>query len=135
MRPWLFSIGHGLHLELYEIGQEGIVAGDTIPSYDKLAVPEGQLPIANALHVDLREYVASLSKIMRLGGRILPVPPFEGIDFHSVDGDVEFKPGIKKRLTIIFVFGIRLGKIGRIKRFHLLHYSSKFNMRMEEVFI
>ena len=49
-----------------------ILAGDTIPLYDNLAVPEGQLPIPNALHVDLREYVASLDKIKRLGGHILP---------------------------------------------------------------
>ncbi len=71
----MLTPGHSLGIQIVCVQtREGlyIIAGDTIPLYDNLAVPEGQLPIPNGLHVDLREYVASLSKIMRLGGHILP---------------------------------------------------------------
>jgi hypothetical protein len=48
------------------------LASDTIPMYANLDVSEGVLPIPCTVQVDLREYVAGLQKIQRLGGRILP---------------------------------------------------------------
>jgi glyoxylase-like metal-dependent hydrolase (beta-lactamase superfamily II) len=71
----MLTPGHSLGIQTVGVRtRQGlyIIAGDTIPLYDNLAVPEGQLPIPNALHVDLREYVASLEKIKWLGGLILP---------------------------------------------------------------
>ena len=78
LRPGIDLIltpGHSLGMQTVGVQtREGLylIAGDTIPLYDNLAVPEGELPIPNALHVDLREYVASLEKMKQLGGRILP---------------------------------------------------------------
>jgi N-acyl homoserine lactone hydrolase len=71
----MLTPGHSLGIQTVCVQtREGLyqIAGDTIPLYDNLAVPEGELPIPNALHVDLREYVATLEKMKRLGGRILP---------------------------------------------------------------
>ena len=71
----VLSPGHTLGIQTVCVQtREGLylIAGDTIPLYANLDVPEGEIPIPNALHVDLREYVETLEKLMRLGGRILP---------------------------------------------------------------
>jgi len=54
--------------------REGIytIAGDTIPLFDNLKVPEHDPFIPSGNFIDLREYFTSLGRIKALGGTILP---------------------------------------------------------------
>ena len=49
-----------------------ILAGDNIPFFENMRVPENEPFWPNAFYVDLREYYESLNRIKRLGGIILP---------------------------------------------------------------
>jgi glyoxylase-like metal-dependent hydrolase (beta-lactamase superfamily II) len=49
-----------------------ILAGDNIPFFENMRVPENEPFWPNAFYVDLREYYESLNRVKRLGGIILP---------------------------------------------------------------
>ena len=49
-----------------------ILAGDNIPFFENMRVPENEPFWPNAIYVDLREYYESLNRVKKLGGTILP---------------------------------------------------------------
>jgi N-acyl homoserine lactone hydrolase len=49
-----------------------IIAGDNIPFFENMRVPENEPFWPNAIYVDLREYYESLNRVKKLGGYILP---------------------------------------------------------------
>ncbi len=49
-----------------------ILAGDNIPFFENMRVPENEPFWPNAIYVDLREYYESLHEVKKLGGTILP---------------------------------------------------------------
>lgn len=49
-----------------------IIAGDTIPQFENMAVSDGEPFWPNGMYVDLREYYESLNGLRALGGFILP---------------------------------------------------------------
>jgi N-acyl homoserine lactone hydrolase len=49
-----------------------LIAGDNIPLYDNLSVPEGTPFIPNGIFTDLEKYYESLDRMQRFGFKILP---------------------------------------------------------------
>jgi len=49
-----------------------VIAGDNIPFFENMRVPENEPFWPNAIYVDLREYYESLNRVKKLGGYILP---------------------------------------------------------------
>jgi N-acyl homoserine lactone hydrolase len=49
-----------------------VIAGDTVPSFENMKVPDDEPFWPGGLYVDLREYYHSLNRLKALGGFILP---------------------------------------------------------------
>ena len=49
-----------------------ILAGDTLPLYENMNVPEGTPYLPNGIYVDLKKYYKSLDRIKKMDGCILP---------------------------------------------------------------